>query len=77
MKKRIVIEVENELQETWLQQMFEREIEETEGAISNEKLFAKGSDGEQKMMHKTNVRDLYSFKTLLEWALRKLKGDMK
>ena len=77
MKKRIVIEVENELQETWLQQMFEREIEETEGTISNEELFVKGSDGEQKMLHEMNIRELYSFKSLLEWALRKLKGDMK
>lgn len=79
MKKRIVIEVENELQETWLQQMFEREIEDTKGTIANERLCEKGSDGEAAFLHHTNILELIRFKELLEGALHMLtkKGDTK
>lgn len=45
------------------------EIAEIECAISNEKLWAKGSDGEQSEQHKGNAEDLEEYKDILSYAL--------
>lgn len=76
---KIVLEPENKIQATWLQLMFEREIDDTKGTIANEKLAEKGSDGEAAFLHHMNILELIRFKELLEGALRMLtkKGDTK
>lgn len=45
------------------------EIEETECAISNERIWAKGSDGEQAEQHSGNVDDLEEYKAILQYAI--------
>ena len=45
------------------------EIKETECAISNEKLWAKGSDGEQVEQHSGNVEDLIEYKAIIQYAI--------
>lgn len=45
------------------------EIKETECAISNEKLWAKGSDCEQADQHSGNIEDLIEYKAILQYAI--------
>ena len=45
------------------------EIEETECAISNERIWAKGSDGEQAEQHSGNAEDLEEYKAILQYAI--------
>ena len=45
------------------------EIAEIECAISNERLWAKGSDGEQVGQHNGNADDLEEYKTILQYTL--------
>lgn len=45
------------------------EIAEVECAISNERLWEKGSDGEQADQHRENVADLEEWKAILQYAV--------
>ncbi len=45
------------------------EITETDCAISNERLWEKGSDGEQSLQHEMNVEDLKEWKAILQYAM--------
>lgn len=45
------------------------EIAEVECAISNERLWEKGSDGEQADQHGENVTDLEEWKAILQYAV--------
>ena len=49
--------------------LLENEIEEIKGAISNERIWAKGSDGEQAEQHSGNAEDLEEYKTILQYAI--------
>ncbi len=53
----------------WLNKFFDDEIRETEGAIENEKLWAKGSDTkEQEATHMENISVLNEYKDTLSQA---------
>lgn len=49
--------------------LLENEIEETKGAISNERLWEKGSDGEQAEQHNENIESLDEYKAILQYAI--------
>lgn len=60
----------SELSRKWLLQMFENEIAEVDGAISNERLWMFGADDEFTAgLHYRNIVDLSKYKVCLQ-ALR-------
>lgn len=53
---------------------FTNELEQVNGAISNERLWSKGADdAEQAFMHEQNMDTLIEYRQLLEEALRKIR----
>lgn len=52
-----------------IEETLEEEIEEVNCAISNEKLWAKGSTGEQASQHEMNAEDLTEYKNILQYAI--------
>lgn len=73
MKTTITIPVADETTAFWLVSMFEKEAEDADGAASNERLWAKGSDGEAAEMHLENARLNAEYAELL----KKAKADVE
>ena len=64
----------NETVKIWMRRMYVNEMEQVNGAISNERLWAKGADSaEQAFMHEQNIETLIEYKELLEEALKKIE----
>ena len=62
-----------ENQKTWLLRMIEKEIEETEGTIDNEHLWALGSnDATAQQCHINNIKELKDYIEIL----KKYKGEI-
>lgn len=62
-----------ENQKTWLLRMIENEIEETEGTINNEHLWALGSnDATDQQCHINNITELKGYIDILN----KYKGEI-
>ena len=56
-----------ENQKTWLLKMFEKEIEETENTINNERLWALGSDNTTaQQCHVNNITELKGYIEILK-----------
>jgi len=62
----------NEIINEWLVKMYDNEIGETKGAISNERAFQKGADGVEIDMHEQNIQTLEEYIEILE----NLKSDV-
>jgi hypothetical protein len=57
----------------WLNKLYDNEIRETEGAIENEEIWAKGADTEeQEAMHRNNISDLKEYKDVLSQEKAKI-----
>lgn len=62
-----------ENQKEWLLKMFEKEIEEIEDTISNERLWALGSnDATDQQCHINNIKELKDYIEIL----KKYKGEI-
>lgn len=62
-----------ENQKAWLLKMFNREIEDTEGAVDNEHLWALGSDdATDQQCHINNITELKGYINILN----KYKGEI-
>lgn len=56
-----------ELTKIWLEQLYDEEIEEVKGTISNERGFLKGSaDAEEMLMHQDNIEELLNYLETLQ-----------
>ena len=67
------LSVLDEMQREWFKQLIKSEIEETEGTISNERLWQKGSDtDEQVMMHEENIARLNDYAEFLRGITNQL-----
>ena len=67
------LSVLDEMQREWFKQLIESEIEETEGTISNERLFQKGSDTNvQVLMHEDNIARLDAYAKFLRGIVGQL-----
>lgn len=56
-----------EMHKFWLEQLYQNEIEEVEGTIENERMWALGGATEEETsMHESNIEELISYKELLE-----------
>lgn len=67
------LSVLDEMQREWFKQLIESEIEESEGTISNERLWQKGSDTkEQVMMHEENIIRLNDYAEFLRGIIKQL-----
>ena len=67
------LSVLDEMQREWFKQLIKSEIEETEGTISNERLWQKGSDtDEQVMMHEENIARLNDYAEFLRGIANQL-----
>ena len=65
--------VDAEMHKEWLRTMYDREIDEIRGTISNERLWLKGSDTYiGQIIHEENIENLESYLTKLE----KLKEEV-
>lgn len=66
----------NEMVKNWLIELYEREIEEAQGTISNEKLWMLGSETkEQEQMHLDNMANLNEYITTLKTLLNDIKEE--
>ena len=64
----------NETIKHWLTKLYEKEIEEAQGAISNEKLWMLGSETkEQEQMHIDNMATLNEYVATLKTLLNDIK----
>lgn len=64
----------NEMIKHWLTKLYEKEIEEAQGAISNEKLWMLGSETkEQEQMHIDNMATLNEYVATLKTLLHEIK----
>lgn len=52
-----------------IEETLKEEIEEIDCAISNENLWAKGTDGERSEQHRMNAEDLLEYKDILQYAI--------
>lgn len=78
MNNRLTINLDmfNECQIEWLTQMFENEIEETEGDLANERLWLNGTvNEEESYSHQENISMKEEYKKELEYIVRKLRGE--
>ena len=57
----------------WLEQLYDREIKEAYGTISNEHIWEIGYDGEEPNPHTENIKQLQEYIRVLD----KLKGGLK
>ena len=65
----------NEIVKNWLTDLYEREIEEIKGTISNENLWMIGSKTkEEEQMHVDNMANLNEYITTLKTLLNDIKG---
>lgn len=66
----------NEMVKNWLIELYEREIDDTQGTISNEKLWMLGSETkEQEQMHLDNMANLNEYITTLKTLLNDIKEE--
>lgn len=64
----------NEMIKHWLMELYEREIDDTQGTISNEKLWMLGSETkEQEQMHIDNMATLNEYVATLKTLLHEIK----
>ena len=64
----------NEIVKNWLTDLYEREIEEIKGTISNENLWMIGSKTkEEEQMHVDNMANLNEYITTLKTLLNDIK----
>ena len=64
----------NEIVKNWLIELYEREIEEIKGTISNENLWMIGSKTkEEEQMHVDNMANLNEYITTLKTLLNDIK----
>lgn len=63
----------NEMVKNWLIKLFEREIEETLGSISNERIWLMGTDVWEEKMHLDNMTNLSEYITTLKILLNDIR----
>ena len=64
----------NEMVKNWLIEMYEREIKEALGSISNERIWLMGSDvWEEEKMHLDNMTNLNEYITTLKILLNDIR----
>ena len=66
----------NEMVKNWLIKLYEREIEEALGSISNERIWLMGTDVlEDEKMHLDNMANLNEYITTLKTLLNDIKEE--
>ena len=66
----------NEMVKIWLIELYEREIEEALGSISNERIWLMGTDVlEEEKMHLDNMANLNEYITTLKTLLNDIKEE--
>lgn len=66
----------NEMVKNWLIELYENEIEETLGSISNERIWLMGTDVlEEEKMHLDNMANLNEYITTLKTLLNDIKEE--
>ena len=66
----------NEMVKNWLIELYEREIEEALGSISNERIWLMGTDVlEEEKMHLDNMANLNEYITTLKTLLNDIKDE--
>ena len=66
----------NEIVKNWLIELYEREIEEALGSISNERIWLMGTDVlEEEKMHFDNMANLNEYITTLKTLLNDIKEE--
>ena len=64
----------NEIVKNWLIELYEREIKEALGSISNERIWLMGSDAwEEEKMHLDNMTNLNEYITTLKILLNDIR----
>ena len=64
----------NEMIKHWLTELYEREIEDTQGTISNENIWMLGSETkEEEQMHIDNMANLNEYVATLKTLLNEIK----
>ena len=64
----------NEIVKNWLIELYEREIKDTLGSISNERIWLMGSDvWEKEKMHLDNMANLNEYITTLKIVLNDIR----
>ena len=64
----------NEMVKNWLIELYEREIKEALGSISNERIWLMGSDAwEEEKMHLDNMTNLNEYITTLKILLNDIR----
>ena len=64
----------NEMVKNWLIEMYEREIKEALGSVSNERIWLMGSDvWEEEKMHLDNMTNLNEYITTLKILLNDIR----
>lgn len=66
----------NEMVKNWLIELYEREIEEALGSISNERIWLMGTDVlEEEKMHLDNMANLNEYITTLKTLLNDINEE--
>ena len=66
----------NEIVKNWLIELYEREIEEALGSISNKRIWLMGTDVlEEEKMHLDNMANLNEYITTLKTLLNNIKEE--
>ena len=65
--------IENETIAIWLNDLFQKEIEEAESAADNEDIFALGSSGEDARLHKENAELNRTYVEILKYASNQIQ----
>lgn len=66
----------NEMIKHWLMELYEREIEDTQGTISNENLWMLGSETkDEEQMHIDNMANLNEYIATLKTLLNEIKEE--
>lgn len=66
----------NEMIKHWLTELYEREIEDTQSAISNENIWMLGSETkEDEQMHIDNMANLNEYVATLKTLLNEIKEE--
>lgn len=66
----------NEMIKHWLMELYEREIEDTQGVISNENIWMLGSETkEDEQMHIDNMANLNEYVATLKTLLNEIKEE--
>ena len=66
----------NEMVKNWLIELYEREIKEALGSISNERIWLMGTDVlEEEKMHLDNMANLNEYITTLKTLLNDIKEE--